>query len=91
MTDSTHDKLEMDALHQLPIAELELQPDSVAFLQENYGPGCTLTVGDLVDGMKFLHHMSEFAKPGIRDLFFGEIKDKLIEHGYWSYVEDDET
>jgi DNA-directed RNA polymerase alpha subunit len=75
---------EYQALHEIPIEQLGLSPETVHLLKET---GIT-SIGDCVD----LYHLFRYATVSISsrvvEVLVNDVKEKLQEHDYWKHVEE---
>ncbi len=72
-------------LYAVPLDVLELSEEAY---QRVVNSGVD-NVGDCLHSYGlFKSAMVSISSDGL-ELMFGEVKEKLIEHGYWSYVEND--
>lgn len=72
-------------LYETPIEELELSDTAINALKKT---GIT-NVGDCIDFYLRLPDVLISARPVFFRVIRGEVKEKMKEHGYWTFVEND--
>jgi hypothetical protein len=71
-------------LYDVLISELGLSPDTLGLLEDT---GVT-SVGDCIDYHIHKHYAMINASLAYREAMEGEVKERLKEHGYWSFYEE---
>jgi hypothetical protein len=78
-----HDEPEYEALYEIPIQQLGLSAETAQLLKET---GMT-SVGNCVDFYHYFRFATVSVSSKVMEVMGKEVKEKLQEQGYWSYVE----
>ncbi len=82
MTEDTADNSDKEALYTIPLTHLGLRASTV----ERLRAADIDNVGNLVDSFIHLKYAMVSLRAGMLEIM-PEVREKLREHGYWSYVE----
>ncbi len=74
---------EYQALYEIPFEQLGLSENATRLLERV----SISSVGDCIDYYFHRHYAMITAPPGYLNAMENEVKDKLQEHGYWSFYE----